>query len=352
MGSKKFWRVIEVKILKEAVEAVEFGLNQAGAVGTEITWQAPKIGASEGLEVAEISKANEKSRDEIVSVRAYFQTLNIKKADVLPYLQKAMEIYSFADTAIKGVRCFSIADKDWLRAWKKYWKSVETEKFIILPSWRKPKSVENLKSIINSKTAELKKMIFIEPGMAFGTGTHETTQLCLRAIEQSFKPGMSFFDVGTGTGILAIAASKISPNSRIVACDIDGEAINQAKRNAELNKTNKIEFYVGSITEETTSFDFISANLTIDTILPILPLLIQKSRKFLVLSGILEEQRRKIEEKLEEYGVERKTGKHKYLKAETGFETGKNLRSGESLRTAKMRVEVLDEWISVIVEFA
>jgi|GEM_PF-481370 len=350
MKSKKLWRVIQVRVFKEAIEAIEFGLNQAGAVGTEITWQAPL--ASENLEIAEIFKADENPGGEIVSVRAYFQTLNVRKADVLPYLQKAMEIYGFADTAIKGIRCFSIADKDWLRIWKKHWRSVETEKFIILPSWKKPKSVENLKSIRNSKTSDLKKAIFIEPGMAFGTGTHETTQLCLRAIEQSFKPGMSFFDVGTGTGILAIAASKISTNSRIVACDIDEEAIKQAKRNAEMNKTNQIEFYVGSITEETPPFDFVCANLTIDTILPILPLLIQKSRKFLVLSGILKEQRKRIEEKLEEYGIQKKTGKHKHFKTETGFGARKNLTFEESLKTARMKVEVLGEWISVIVEFA
>ncbi|MFN3329340.1 MAG: 50S ribosomal protein L11 methyltransferase [Pyrinomonadaceae bacterium] len=307
--AKKLWRVVEVKASEEAVEAVEFGLNEAGACGTEVT---KILGNLPSVEIVE-SKSLKASESEIVSIRAYFQDLTIRKAAVLPFIQRALKIYGFDEgSLIKSVKCFSIADKDWLRVWKKHWKPVETAKFIIMPSWRR------------GKTATSKEVIYIEPGMAFGTGTHETTQLCLKAIEQFFAPGMSFLDVGTGTGILAIAASKISPNSKIVACDIDQEAIAQAKKNAELNRTNNIEFYVGSVNDapetsaESSSFDFVCANLTLETILPILPLLIEKSRKFLVLSGILREQRKAIEERLRKHNTS---------------------------------VETLGEWISIKVRF-
>ncbi len=172
-------------------------------------------------------------------------------------------------------------NKDWLAEWKKNWKPTETENFIIAPVWSE---VENTEKII----------IRIEPSMAFGTGTHETTRLCLRTIEKIYA-GESFFDVGTGTGILAIAVAKLqdknnSPKSKIVGCDTDEDSITIAKENAEINQTEEIELYVGSITEETQKFDFVCANLTADVIVPLLPLLVEKTGKRLLMSGILKEQ--------------------------------------------------------------
>ncbi|MGI8495951.1 MAG: 50S ribosomal protein L11 methyltransferase, partial [Pyrinomonadaceae bacterium] len=124
--------------------------------------------------------------------------------------------------------------------------------------------------------------------------THETTRLCLRTIEEIYA-GESFFDVGTGTGILAIAAAKLQDEnqlskSKIVGCDTDEDSITIAKENVEINQTEEIELYVGSISEDTRKFDFVCANLTADVIVPLLPLLVEKAEKKLLLSGILKEQ--------------------------------------------------------------
>jgi ribosomal protein L11 methyltransferase len=124
--------------------------------------------------------------------------------------------------------------------------------------------------------------------MAFGTGTHETTRLCLAAIEKYFEGG-SFLDVGTGTGILAIAAAKRFPNARIEGCDTDAEAIDIARENAKANGVN-IQFRVGSIDDTTPSADLVCANLTADVILQMLPSLIGVTCGKLILSGILETQ--------------------------------------------------------------
>jgi ribosomal protein L11 methylase PrmA len=145
---------------------------------------------------------------------------------------------------------------------------------------------------------------------------------------------MSFFDVGTGTGILSIAVSKIrstgyrvlgtekdeseisSPrnpglstqhsvlSTPISGCDIDEDSVKIAIENARLNETDGIDFFIGSISEGSPEFDFICANVTADIILPMLPLLVEKSKKILLLSGILIEQKDLIVNKLKDLGVE------------------------------------------------
>ena len=109
-------------------------------------------------------------------------------------------------------------------AWprKKYWKPVEIGRFYPAP-WHE---VDEGKGIV----------IRIEPNMAFGTGTHETTKLCLEAIDRNYQPGQSFLDVGTGTGILAIAAARMAgPDAKITAVDNDPDAVAIAIENAKLN---------------------------------------------------------------------------------------------------------------------
>src|SRR5439155_4043805 len=146
-------------------------------------------------------------------------------------------------------------------------------------------------------------VIRINPGMAFGTGTHETTRLCLKAIEKYFRGG-SFLDVGTGTGILAIAAARMFPEAHIAACDIDAGAIAIAKENARLNNVgDQINFRVGSVDEETPSADLVSANLTAPLIVELLPMLLGVSCGRLILSGILDSQIEMVQSRLLELGA-------------------------------------------------
>jgi ribosomal protein L11 methyltransferase len=140
--------------------------------------------------------------------------------------------------------------------------------------------------------------------MAFGTGTHETTRLCLEAIEKHYSGG-SFLDVGTGTGILAIAAAKLFPEAHIEACDVDADAVAIAQENARDNGVaERIEFRVGSVDESSSSVDLVCANLTADVILPMLHTLLNLTCGKLVLSGILETQVEGILDKLHKAGVD------------------------------------------------
>ncbi len=308
--NQETWFALEITVDSEAIEAVEFALNELDALGTEIN----NLGKKQTENVCVIGYFSEKQTDEIVQTQ----------------IVEALRIYDFKIDVVREISWREVENKDWLEEWKKHWQPTKTGKFIIAPTWSE---VEAAGSDENSQNQEI--VIRIDPEMAFGTGTHETTRLCLRAIEDDYTGEMSFLDVGTGTGILAIAAAKLGVQSSkfkvqsykseiqnlpvedgetlnfepetlnlISACDIDETSIEIAKKNAELNcVVDDINFYVGSISSETPAFDFVCANLTADVILPILPILIEKAQKKLVLSGILTTQESLITEKLRELKI-------------------------------------------------
>lgn len=174
------------------------------------------------------------------------------------------------------VECESQENKDWMEEWKKGFHSFKLyDKFWIIPSWEKaPLDVEP---------------IYIDPGMAFGTGTHETTQICSELIFKALSESQakSLIDVGTGTGILAFVASKMGvPN--VMGTDNDPEAVRVAKENAEINKVEMrlTEKDLNMIPEK---FDIVVANIIDGVLLKLKELLLQKRNPggSFILSGII-----------------------------------------------------------------
>jgi ribosomal protein L11 methyltransferase len=269
---KQKWFALEVTAEPEAAEAIEHALNELNALGTEINHLRRKA-------------------DDAVTVVGYFNSLPDDDAlrDELHY---ALRIYDLNEDTIQTVERHEIEEQDWLHEWKKHWKPTTVGRFVIAPPWEDVADKDEI-------------VIRIEPNMAFGTGTHETTQLCLSAIEENYLPGQSFLDVGTGTGILAIAAAKLSSEPvKILAYDTDADSIKIARENAQANGVgDRIDFRLGPISGETPVFDFVCANLTLDVILPVLNLLLEKTRRTLVLSGILIEQEHSIVTALTAAGV-------------------------------------------------
>jgi ribosomal protein L11 methyltransferase len=289
------WYALDVEIAAAAREAVEYALMEAGALGTE---------TNDG-------------EDKLVRVTGYFDCMPNRES-VRTELADALRVYDLLSSSVTEMNIREVADEDWLGEWKKSWQPVEVgERFIIAPPWADVPDSERI-------------VIRIEPGMAFGTGTHETTRLCLAAIEKYFLPphagcprgdpgaGGSFLDVGTGTGILAIAAAKLagsprgqpasgvglSPEARIEAFDTDAEAVAIARENARLNGVaERITFRVGTVEEATASADLVCANLTADMIARLLPSLLAVTCGRLILSGILETQLEMVNARLLECGV-------------------------------------------------
>lgn len=265
------WYALELSCTEGAEEAVEYALMEAGALGTECC--DPSAGA-----------------DALVSVTAYFEAppeIEVVRAA----LAEALRVYGLASSDVREMRFREVEGRDWLAEWKKGWRPTEVGRFVVAPPW----------SEVEEREGRL--VIRVEPGMAFGTGTHETTRLCLAAIEQHFRGG-SFLDVGTGTGVLAIAAAKLDPAARVEACDTDPLAVSVAEENARLNGVgDRVEFRVGTVDDRTTSADFVCANLTADVILPLLPALLGATCGRLVLSGLLATQVPQVTTRLLELGV-------------------------------------------------
>lgn len=264
----RYWHALEAEVEPAAREAAEYALMEAGALGTE----------------------TDDGEQGLLRVTAYFDEVPARER-LRMELAEALRIYSLPSSSVRDMTVREVADRDWLDEWKKSWQPVEVgKKFIIAPPWSE---VQNAHGRI---------LIRIEPAMAFGTGTHETTRLCLALLEKYFQGG-SFLDVGTGTGILAMAAVKLFPDARVEACDTDADAITIARENAKLNGLDNIGFRVGTIDEGTASADCVCANLTADTISQLLPTLVGVTCGRLILSGILDAQIGFVLDRLRQHGI-------------------------------------------------
>ena len=208
-----------------------------------------------------------------------FDIENILDISRIEFLERGMNEFEL------GSWEFSLEEKkseDWSQKWKEKWDVTHvTDKIAVVPDWidYQPKSDEIV--------------IKLEPGCAFGTGTHQTTQLCMKALERYFKGG-TVADIGMGSGILSILAKKLGA-SYVYGCDTDETVIDVAKENAVKNG-EKCEFELGSADKITEKFDFVCANILHFVLAEIMADLknIMKDGAYLSLSGILDEKKQMV----------------------------------------------------------
>lgn len=180
------------------------------------------------------------------------------------------------------------SEDEWADSWKKYYKPIKIgEHLTVVPAWDRDYKPEPDDIIIR-----------MDPGMAFGSGTHETTRLCARLLERYMKPGARVLDVGTGSGILAIAASLLGA-AHIDACDLDPVAVRVARDNFESNdieNANAFQSDLLSSVERGAGYDFICANIVADIILrmadKVADYMVQGG--LLAVSGVIEPQRERV----------------------------------------------------------
>ena len=171
------------------------------------------------------------------------------------------------------------AQEDWSNAWKALIKSVQVGRLWVGPPWEAEAAPSD------------KVRLVIEPKMAFGTGDHPTTSLCLAAVDAFMQthPGASVLDVGTGTGVLAIAAKRLGAG-HVVGTDNDPMSVTLAQENAELNGTPQVELSGKELTQVEGRFDLVVANILANTLVELAPLIAPRVKQRLVLAGVLAHQ--------------------------------------------------------------
>ena len=270
----KHWLVLKFIVPKGFKEAISNFLIEEGATGVEevdedLKWEKFKV----------YFPQNGKGKKVLQSLSRYLKSLE----KITPEISRAK------------IETTSIAEQDWGENWKRFFKPVQaTSTFVVKPPWSKIRLRKN------------QIPIDIYPAMAFGTGTHASTRLCLKALERrSGKRGLSVLDVGTGSGILSIAAARLGARE-VLGLDIDSVAIKNARENVERNRVSDIvKIRKGRVGDILKRFDRVVANIDFKNLKRMRRSLIRhlKDRGFLILSGILTEEEERIRRNYLEMGL-------------------------------------------------
>ncbi|GGI40100.1 50S ribosomal protein L11 methyltransferase [Mammaliicoccus stepanovicii] len=287
------WIEYSIMINKEVEPVVTALLNELGANGVVIEDSNELQKEHEDVygEIYELNPADYPEHD--IRIKCYFNEL-VFTEDLEVEIKKTISEIDSIDSQILSFSKNVIKESDWENEWKNYFHPFKaSERFSIVPSWEEYDNEDN------------DLLIELDPGMAFGTGDHPTTSMCLKHIEEVVKPEHSVIDVGTGSGILSIACHLLGVKS-IKALDLDDLAIKVAKENFEKNncETDIIAETGNLLTEETGQYDVIIANI----LAHIIDLMIADSYErlneggYFITSGIIEEKSEEIIDKLEETG--------------------------------------------------
>ncbi|WP_438311031.1 50S ribosomal protein L11 methyltransferase [Sporosarcina sp. FA9] len=224
------WSEIAIHTTHEATEAVANILHESGASGViiEDSDEPDLIHEDRFGEIYELDKND--FPNEGVIVKAYLP-INSFLIETMTEIEHSIgKLASFGlDVGANSIQTNEVDDEDWATAWKKYYHPVKISgRFTIVPTWEEYEPVESDELIIE-----------LDPGMAFGTGTHPTTVMCMQALEKYVQPADIVVDVGTGSGVLSIGAALLGASS-VQALDLDYVAVVAAKENVELNKVESI----------------------------------------------------------------------------------------------------------------
>ena len=299
------WTRIRIKTITDAEDIIISELYDLGLEGAQIEDKIPLSAWEKEQMFVDIPPQAEE--DDGIAYLSFFveEDSDIDVDDMIEQVKAALEdMRNWCDIGEGSITVDETEDLDWINNWKKYFHQFYIDDLLVIPSWEDVKEEDKGKMILH-----------IDPGTAFGTGMHETTQLCIRQLKKHITPTTKLLDVGTGSGILAILSLMFGAESA-VGTDLDPCAVEAVKENMESNDIpqDKFSMMIGNIITEKEvqdkvgyeCYDIVVANILADVLVPLTPVIVNQMKKggIYITSGIIDDKEEVVKEAVLAAGLE------------------------------------------------
>ena len=296
------WNRFTVKTKTEAEDIVISTLAEVGIEGVEIQDKQPLTEEDKAQMFVDIMP--EGPADDGVAYLNFYLEEDADKDAILKDVREALDdLRNFMDIGEATIEESQKEDKDWINNWKQYFHQFYVDDILIVPSWEEVKEEDKDKMILH-----------IDPGTAFGTGMHETTQLVIRQLKKYVTPDTEMLDVGTGSGILGIVALKLGAK-HVLGTDLDPCAVPAVAENKEANQIadETFDMVIGNIIDDKAiqdqagyeKYDIVTANILADVLIPLTPVIVNQMKKgaYYITSGILDVKEEVVVEAVKAAGL-------------------------------------------------
>lgn len=296
------WNKFTIETITQAEDLVAATLGELGIQGVEIEDKQPLT--KEECREMFVDLLPEGPEDDGIAYVSFYLDEEEDKETILENVKQALgELKQFTDIGSGGVTGSQTEDKDWINNWKEYFHQFYIDDILIVPSWEQP---------VEERPGTM--LLHMDPGTAFGTGMHETTQLCIRQLKKYVKPGMRMLDVGTGSGILGLVGCKLGLE-HVLGTDLDPCAVSAVQENMQANDVpnSQFEMMIGNILTDPQVqeragqevFDLVTANILADVLVPLSPVIVPylKEGGLYITSGILDQKEDEVRQAVEQAGL-------------------------------------------------
>ncbi len=297
------WNQFRLTTTAEAEDIVSSMLMDLGIQGVQIEDKVPLT--KEDKEQMFVDILPDIPEDDGKAYLTFYLDEEEDKGTILLQVRKELEeMRSYLDVGECTIEESQTEDIDWVNNWKQYFHQFYIDDILVIPSWEKVEAKD-----------EDKMVIHIDPGTAFGTGMHETTQLCIRQLKKYVTEGAQILDVGCGSGILGMLALKFGAGYS-VGTDLDPCAIDATHENMEVNgiKKEQYEVMIGNIIDDKAvqdaagyeKYDIVAANILADVLIPLTPVIVRQMKKggIYITSGIIDDKETAVAEAVRAAGLE------------------------------------------------
>ena len=297
------WNRFTIKTKTEAEDVIISALADVGVEGVEIQDKQPLTETDKEQMFVDIMP--EGPADDGIAYLNFYLEEDTETAPVLEKVRAVLEeVRGYMDIGEGTITESQTEDKDWINNWKEYFHQFYVDDILIVPSWEEVKEEDKDKMILR-----------IDPGTAFGTGMHETTQLVIRQLKKFVTKDTQMLDVGTGSGILGIVALKLGA-AHVVGTDLDPCAIPAVADNKEANdiKDETFDMLIGNIIDDKEvqdtvgyeKYDIVTANILADVLVPLTPVIVNQMKKgaYYITSGILDVKEEVVVKAVKDAGLQ------------------------------------------------